>query len=120
MSTLKRDCHATATRPFRDCYATVTRLLSQEILDPQSLLDTFAALDINGNGVLEVSELVGVLSAMQAASSDNEAGGPGAFFGEIGSQKVGQLLRAFDLEDQKCSVNYEEFVNMVAGRRCAG
>ena len=98
----------------------MARRAAEEIKDSDALLATFQALDANGNGVLELSEIVDALSGVKGALAESDGVGA-AIFGDIDEGSITQLLAAFDLDDvgplESESVDYEEFVNMVAGRR---
>jgi len=98
--------------------ATFVRLMAhrakEDILDPNALLDIFEALDTNGNGLINVQDLVKALVGVRSALGDD-----GAALGEIRDAEQDALLRAFDLHDIKngsASINYEEFVSMLTGR----
>ena len=93
---------------------------SDEIKDTDALLATFKALDLDGNGVLEVNEIVEALANVKGALAETDSVGA-AIFGDIDAMSINNLLAAFDLDElgplESASVDYEEFVNMVAGRR---
>ena len=57
-------------------------------------------------------ELLDALLGVQRALGD----GAPPLFGDVSEEKVNQLFRAFDLDEGSGTVDYEAFVNMVAGR----
>ena len=62
----------------------------------------------------------GSLVVVKGALAETDSVGA-AIFGDIDAMSINNLLAAFDLDElgplESASVDYEEFVNMVAGRR---
>jgi len=80
---------------------------TEEVMNADTLYDTFRSIDKDGNGVIGATELSETVTAITNADDmDADA---------ASEENVKHLVRAFDT-DQSGLVDYKQFVNMVVGR----
>jgi len=80
---------------------------TEEVMNADTLYDTFRSIDKDGNGVIGATELSETVTAITNADDmDADA---------ASEENVKHLVRAFDTEGSGL-VDYKEFVNMVVGR----
>lgn len=88
----------------------MAKRITEEIKNADTLHDTFRAIDKDGNGFIEVAELVEAVKNISSALRENDTD-----FVAATEESVEQLFKGFDIDDSQL-IDYEEFVNMVVGR----